>query len=349
MSRQPPRRLEGREASDGLVQLWRFRWLIGALLLVVLIISFVVVQAFEPETLEPGQQEVRAMKADPVVTFRAPGTTLRDQEEHAAQRDPLGEGISTSSIRQTFEMTGEPGDAIEGYRRFADASGWRLVAEGCSRVERATAAVFSKRFAGFDATLVVHAQLDRDRGLDARYGEPARKGLQVDMNAVTAGLHALSVDAGLHRTDVQCLRDIDPSDADLQPPPAPSPDVGELCSRIPVPAVASIVPDVTGVELQREVGECWLVDASGRPLFTIAAAREPAAYYQDRRLVAAQEEPKIILFSPRGMKDPELARAVWVGAAGGAYVVGGGAGLSTNDTAAPLFSVASLIISIVER
>jgi hypothetical protein len=53
--REPlPRRLEGRDRNDGLVQLWRFRWV-------------------------PGRQEVEAMRDDPTLGFRAPGTELTAQ------------------------------------------------------------------------------------------------------------------------------------------------------------------------------------------------------------------------------------------------------------------------------
>jgi hypothetical protein len=53
-----PRRLEGRDRNDGLVQLWRFRWV-------------------------PGRQEVEAMRDDPILGFRAPGTELTAQRVEA--------------------------------------------------------------------------------------------------------------------------------------------------------------------------------------------------------------------------------------------------------------------------
>lgn len=87
--------LEGRDPKDGRSPLRRFCWVIVPLLVVVtiVVVASVLVTAramFEPQTLESGRQQVRAMKSDPIVGFRAPGTRLLNQEEYPAVRDPLG-------------------------------------------------------------------------------------------------------------------------------------------------------------------------------------------------------------------------------------------------------------------
>ncbi len=203
-------------------------------LVLLAVLPLVVGCVFESQTLESGREQIRAMRADPVLHHRVPGTTLRSQEEHAAAKEPFGGGVSTSFIRQRFEMPGEPGDAVAAYRAAAERSGWAFVADGCSRVERATAVVLGKRYEDFGATLVVRAQLDRDETFRAQYPALARRGLEVNVEAGEAGLHALPVDAGLHRNDVQCLRGVDLAAPELQAPGPPSVSIGELCARIPV-------------------------------------------------------------------------------------------------------------------
>jgi len=317
---------------------------------VVVVTLFVLGDIFEPETLEIGRREIRAMKSDPVVRFRAPRTALLNQEEHPAARHPFGGGQSTSSIRQTFDMSAEPGEAVEAYRLAAQANGWAFVADGCSRVEGATAAVFGKRFDGFDATLVVHAQLDRNPALDGQYGEPGHRGLLVSLDATQAGIEDLSVDAGIKNNDVQCLRRVDPSDPDLHPPAPPSLTMEELCSRMPVPALQTVVAQVQGVLLQATVEECWLVDASRRPLLIVEHARHPRAFYEDRQLPSAQASPETFSFSVHGKKDPDRATSVWATTASGSYVVSpGGVLVGEQGTEDLLFAVARLLRGIDPR
>ena len=341
--------LEGSDPKDGRSPLRRFRGVIVPLLVVVaiVVVASVLVAAramFEPQTLESGRQHVRAMKSDPIVGFRAPGTSLLNQEEHPAVRYPLGGGETESSIRQSFEMTGDPGDSVGAYRLAAQANGWEFVADGCSRVRRATAAVFGKRLGSFDATLVVHAQLDRP-ALEREYAV-GRQGLRVTLTPGPAGVGDLSVDAGIHRNDLHCLRGVDPLGADLQPPAPPTLELGELCSRLPVPAAKAIAPQVEAVSFAPATSQCWLVNAAGHYQFSIEHARHPRAYYEDRRLPSAQGSTERFSFSVHGKKDPERARSVWSRAPSGTYVVGDPAGMGTEDH---LFGVTRLVAAVDPR
>lgn len=349
------RPLEGRGADDGTSRRRMSPWVVFPLLVlaaVVLVVTllFVVGSMLEPQTLAYGRQEIRAMKSDPIVGFRAPGTRSLMQEERPAARHPFGGGESTSSMYQSFATTGDATDTAEAYRLAAQANGWAFVADGCSRVERATAAVFGKRLGSFDATLVFRVALGPGQTLGANDGERGRQGLLVTLEAARAGIQSLSVDAGIHRNDLHCLRGVDPAAADLQPPTPPPLEIEELCARIPVPAAKAIAAQVEAAFFEPTGDECWLVDSSRLPLFTVKQARQPRAYYEDRRLPSTQRSTERFSFSVYGKKDPDLARAVWATTPVGSYVVGAGGALGATDGAeGPLFAVTSLLAAIDPR
>ncbi|HEX2041309.1 MAG TPA: hypothetical protein VHF24_01620 [Acidimicrobiales bacterium] len=301
-------------------------------LILLAVLPLMVGCVFESQTLESGREQIRAMRKDPVLNYRVPGTTLRNQEEHAAAEEPFGGGVSPSFIRQRFEMPAEPGDAVAAYRAAAERSGWAFVADGCSRVERATAVVLAKRYEEFGATLVVRAQLDRDERFRAEYPALAPRGLEVSVEAGEPGLYALPVDAGLHRNDVQCLRGVDLSAPELQAPGPPSLSIGELCARIPLGQAKALAPEIEGAQLEPLPEECWLADASGYPIFIVKHARQPLAYYQDRRLEAPGPSDAFV-FSAGGKKDPDFGRSVWVAAPGGPLTVAlGGMRVRSGET-----------------
>ena len=328
-----PRRLQGRDSNDGLVQLWRYRWLIIALLTAGVAGAVLVASMFESKTLESGRQEIKAMREDPIVSFRAPGTSLRHQEEHPATESPFAGGTSTSAIRQEFEMGAEAGDTVEAYRLAAEGAGWTFVADGCSRAHRATGMVLGKRFSRFAATLAVAAHL-------GAVGDPQTRRLLVTVESTEANPELLPVDAGLHRSDVQCLRDFNPSDPDLQQPKDFALSMDTLCSRIPVSAVKRFSPEVEGAELLT-VDTCRLVDATHRTVFTVERAVEPPAYYKDRRLLGTDESGGSFLFSVFGKKGPE-SKAVWVMTPSGPYVVRSPKVISVEDES-PLFALARVL------
>ncbi|HEV2068311.1 MAG TPA: hypothetical protein VGR26_00795 [Acidimicrobiales bacterium] len=297
------------------MQLWRYRWAIILVPLALLLLAgFLLNSAFEPETLESGRREVEVLRNEPILGFRAPGTELRGQVEQPAQVQPFGGGQTPSVVELSFDMTGEPGDAVEAYRQVAQTMGWTWVTEGCSRTEKATGAVFAKTVAGFDATLVVRVRLPPGGPEEARTGA-----LTVTLLAQAAGGHELEIDVGLHRSDVHCLQGLDPSDADLQEPNSET-SSEELCARIPVSEARAIFPDVVGVE-PLVVSGCLWVDGSGQPVFMVEQAYKSRAYYEDRRLSGPEISDQFFYFSVHGREDPELDRALWVPAPGGPFVV----------------------------
>jgi len=282
-------------------------------------------------TLESGRQQLQVMKDDPVVAFRAPGTTLRSKKDHAGSVDTFG-AETPSSVRRVFEMKGEPGDVISAYREAAEASGWTFVIDGCSRGERATGAVFGKSLSGFDARLVLRGQLDRARPPEWKPDESRglyedqRRELIVTMDTGTASARSLPVRTGFERNDVHCLRNLDLSDPDVQAPKASRQAVRELCSRFPLAAAQVIVPEVHHAELEPAYEECWVADSVGFPILIVHAAG-PRALYVDSRVAARQATNEIFLFSVDGRTDdPDRVESWYVGTPGGPYVVGFGGG-----------------------
>ena len=344
MARTLPRRLEGRHPNDGLVQLWRFRWVIAAVLVAAVVVLFFVAQGLETQTLESGKREVELMRRDPIARFRAPGTTLRHAEEHPAQRDAFGGGQTISMIEQTFEMSGEPGNTVAAYRGAAEANGWTFVADGCSRTDGATGAVFGKALDGFRATLALSARLGAERAPAGVNEGPRRPELHLEMEATEANLSALPVDAGLHRSDLHCLQGLDPSDPAFQPPRAAPLSLGQLCPRLRAGATA-VDPEVQQAQLAgtgRE--ECWLVDSRGFPLFIVERAERPRSYYEDRQVPEPGASSEMYVFSAYGKRNPDLARSVWVATTEGDYVVEAGGVLGTGREAEEkLLAVAPLI------
>lgn len=306
---------------------------------------YVVGQVFEPQTLEPGRRQLRAMNADPIVRLRVPGTRLLHEQADPAARQPFGGGTSPTIIVQRFQLVGEPGDAVEAYRLAAEAGGWTFVGDGCSRVGGATGVVLNKRLGDFDATLVVHAEPDQNPSSGPLDSGDGTRRLEVRLEAAKLALDTLPVDAGLHHSDVHCLRNLNLSDPNLRPPHPPSVSLGQLCSRLPLGAVQAIVPEVTGVLVREAAEECWLVEASDYPLFMLKHVRLPRAYYEDRRLPTQNESDHSFLFSVWGKTAPELERAVWVAAPEGPLVVRAGGRLSrtAHDVEGVLFAVARLL------
>ena len=295
------------------------------------------------------------MKDDPVIAYRAPGTTLRSKTDHAASIDAF-RAETSSSVRRVFEMKGEPGDAVAAYREAAERSGWRFVADGCSRGTRATGAVFGKSIAGLDMTLAVRAQLDRARPPEWKPDESRglyetqKRELIVTMATGPATASALPVPAGFDRNDVHCLRNLDLSDPDLQAPTASRLGVRQLCSRFPLAAARAILPEIHHVELEPAYEECWVADSVGFPIL-IVHATGPRALYLDSRVAARQATNEIFLFSVDGRTDdPDRVESWYVGTPGGPYLVGFGGGWSRRtDLDDALFLLARLFAETTRR
>lgn len=316
MSKRLPRRSHRGDGDDDFVQPWRYRWAVVLVPLALLLLVILIAIAIRPKTLESGRREVEAMRNDPIVTFRAPGTELREQTEQPAQDLPFDQGRTPSVIQLSFDMASEPGDTVEAYRQAAQAMGWTWVTDGCSRAHALTGAVFGKTLAGFDSTLVVEARL---RGYDA--GDSPGGELIVTLRATTAGVTDLGMGTGFQRNDVQCLRGLDPSDPDLQ---QPNTDMSseELCGLISVAEARTVFPDIAPeIPEPGLLTECLWIDGSGLPVFVLQQASQSRAFYEDLRLPGSRVSDPFFYFSLDDENDPRGYRQLWVAGPGGPFVV----------------------------
>lgn len=344
-----------RSESGGSGQRPTFRWkiflLVIALVIALLVIAgfllgaaleYTIEKIFEPQVPEWSRREIEVLRRESILEFRAPGTKLLAMEERPAV-EPLFRwgGQETSSVSQGFELSGDPGDAVEAYRAAAEASGWRLVFHGCSRTELATGAVFGKRLGRIDASLVVAGQLESDPD-QPPLGRKQSRRVGVVLRPREPVAADLPVDAGLHRNDVHCLRDLDRSDPELSPPGPPPESLSQLCRRIPIPLVKAVAPAVEGFEMPSGQ-ECWLTDSSGDPLFLVEFAGQPPAYYRDRLVESPTGASDLFLFSVYGAEDPDLARAVWVSTPSGPLTLATAGDYQSEEAERLLFPLARLL------
>jgi hypothetical protein len=182
------------------------------------------------DTTAEGRRELRALRKDPVLDFRAPKTRLRRSTEVAAGRDWKNASQPTE-IRRLFTLQGEPGTAVETFRRRAEAAGWKLHGVRCSFALRSTSVRLTRVVAERVVTLQLYGYFD---------------GLLVSIKGEEPPWPADGPEgAGLRRRDIHCLRAFDPSSPDLQPP-ARQPDRPEaVCDLLPVTEARRIVPTVT--------------------------------------------------------------------------------------------------------
>lgn len=280
----------------------------AAMVLVVLVVLVggvvgVVWRTFGERTLPRGRVELSALKADPVLAIRAPGTRLRNQSEHAASKrwDIKAPDITETRIEQLFSMQGDPGEAVAFYRAGAEAAGWDLAFEGCSRAEQATGLAFTRTINGYHAGLAIRAQLATSPGAS----RPERH-LAVMMGPVSNR----PVDAGTRRNDLHCLTGLDPSDPSLIPPTPGDVASEKLCEHLRAVAPEAARP---GVVVIPAPSGC-ILDGGSLLYIELEQATRPLAYYEDRS-VTGVDTNGAFLYS-----DPVLTGA-WAMTARGPVVV----------------------------
>ena len=274
----PPRRTPAVGIVDPMTSCRPARWArLGTVLLVAIACG-------GPEVLPRGRQELAVVAKDPVLRFRATETELDEESRKAATEIPDfgGSRETPTEIVQVFRMGGDPAATVGAYRMPAEAAGWRLEWEGCSRAEQATGAFYRKDFPSFQATLALRAQLATSPGAKRR-----DRHLSLVL-AVTAD-RRLPVDAGHVRNHLDCLRGLNPADLSLQPPSFPRPFSAQrdVCHLLGLEEAGTIVPEVDAVGQPGGDGSCQYTTDSGLLVFYVAPADRPRAYYEDRQVGTA--------------------------------------------------------------
>lgn len=265
-----------------------------------------------------GPTELRILKADPVVRFRAPSTTLRSEDENIATEPTSDQEANATVTRldQVFDMRGDPGATVEAYRGAALSAGWRLVFEGCSRYERARGLLFTRTEQGYEAFLRIRAQLENpvpERKRLMSFGAPP------DVNdrhlRVTFGPNVPPVSAGLRNNGPDCLSGLDPSDPDLAWPQVPSRTGASLCQRLPLTAARAVIADIDAAVPEDAPDPACSFKSGANVRFTVLEADLPRAYYEDRKREPNRSDTFLFYVSEF------MGPGVWASTAGGPVIV----------------------------
>lgn len=227
------------------------------------------------DSTSEGRRELRALRRDPVLDFRAAGTRLRRATEVAAGRDWKNSAQPTE-IRRVFSLKGQPGDAADAYRARAVAAGWQPHSARCSFDLASTSVTLTRSVNGQTVTLLIYGYLERvttytrNRGLlVALTGEKP--------NRPPDGPEG----AGLARRDVHCLRAYDPASPDLDQPALQPESAAAICGLLSVAEVKKVVPAVVDAKPWMNAGIGCRYSTGRDSGFTVTAADQPRARYQD--------------------------------------------------------------------
>jgi hypothetical protein len=229
------------------------------------------------DTTAEGRRELRALRRDPVLDFRAPATRLRRSTDVAAGRDWKNSSQPTE-LRRMFTLKGEPGVAVDAYRVRAEAAGWRLHSVRCSLHFRSTSVRLTRSVAGHPVTLHLLGYLAKPPP------ESPNRGLLVTIEGEAPTVPADGPEgSGLARRDVHCLRAFDPNSPDLAPPALQPTSATAVCSLVTLGEAQKLVADVSKVEPTINAGVGCRYLAGKRQAFFVTDAPQPRAYYQDDR------------------------------------------------------------------
>lgn len=266
------------------------------------------------DTTADGRRELRALRKDPVLDFRARGTRLRRSTDVAAGRDWKNSSQPTE-LRRLFTLEGEPGVAVDAYRVRAEAAGWRLHRVACSFHFRSTSVRLTRAVAGRPVTLHLLGYLAKPPP------ESRNQGLLVTIEGEAPTVPADGPEgAGLARGDVHCLRAFDPNSPDLAPPVLQPASAAAVCSLVTLAEAQRLVPAVSKVEPTINAGGCRYL-AGKRQSFFVTGAPEPRAYYQDARSPHDPGDRRFILLDSDTSGPPDR---MWVDTRIGPVQVYGG-------------------------
>ena len=292
-------------------------------------------ELFGRDSTSEGRRELRALRREPVLDFRAPGTRLRSEREVPAGKD-WWNAQQPTEMRRLFTLAGEPGDAVEAHRARAETTGWQVVETRCSFALRSTSVRLTRVVAGRPATLWLYGYLERPPP-----GRQAR-GLLVLLTGEAPGRPAQGREgASVRHRDVHCLRAFDPASPDLQPPARLPASSAEICGLLTLPEAKRVVPAVAQMEPSANSGLACRYRAVANGGFTVRRADEPRAHYEDRRSGQDRGDGRYVLLGERVSDGPTGA---WVDTPIGPVEISGGA-TSTGRRldAAQLVALAELL------
>jgi hypothetical protein len=278
-----------------------------------------------------GRRELRALRREPILDYRAPGTRPRFSSDLPAGKDLWGADQPTE-VRRTFVLDAEPGEAVDAYRVRAEASGWRLVEAQCSFGFRFTRVTMIKEVAGRPATLVVSGDLDPPGSLLVIFtGEaPARPPQDV-------------IGSALRRHDVHCLRGFDPNGPTMQRSARQPQSGAEICGLLDPAEARRIMPTAfpAQAEGQGDFLGCRYGDTS-RGGFLVRNTERPRAFYDDQRWIRDPGHPSYVLIGERTDVGPQGA---WVDTRiGPVEIYGGGTEDNPGLDARQLTALAKLLL-----
>lgn len=278
-------------------------------------------QSLGRDSTPEGRRELRALRREPLLGFRTPGTRLRETSEAPAGKDWWNADQSTE-IRQRFDVEGEPGEPVDAYRARAQAGGWRLVDTTCSFHLRSTSVTLTRQVAGRPATLEVYGHLRRPPP-----GAP-RPGLLVTITGEAPSGAPGPQATNLRRHNVGCLRSFDPTDPSLAAPAVQPGSPEAICGLLDLAEARRVVPRVNrarptangSIGCRYDAGE----DAADSPGFGVVAAPEPRAYYEDRRSAQDPGDGRYVLLEDIGSQG--RLTGAWVDTRIGPVRIHGGPG-----------------------
>jgi len=108
-------------------------------------------------TSNKDRAEMRAIEADPILAFRAPGATLVGQVASVGSNGGVfsfGTPGHGGMVSQEFAIAGDVRDAAAAYQVEADRTGWRLLSARCSVPELTMGISFWRTSNGVARSLV---------------------------------------------------------------------------------------------------------------------------------------------------------------------------------------------------
>lgn len=251
--------------------------------LAVIVVFGVLAVACGDKPIPGAKAQLEQFEADPVARFRAPGTKLIGDSKQAGIVRFNNETTETR-LDQVFSMTGDPAATVDAYRGVAEAAGWSLVFEGCSRTEQATGRAYSRTVEGGQATVRIRAEL-------GTAPESSRRKDTLTVS-IMAGGDSTVVNVGLRRKDLGCLTGLDPSSPEMVAPKTDRITPEALCAAVNVDGIPVVDQNPYGNPDDGNPSTCLFYGGGAGLLFEVGEAGQPMARYLDNSVEDAPDRQR---------------------------------------------------------